>query len=513
MDSQQETIEFLSAPRAYGGLAVERIDTHASIVFLAGEKAYKLKRAVRYDYLDFSTPERRRAMCDAELALNRRTAPSLYDRVVPVTRDSSGALAIDGAGTAVDWLLVMRRFDQRDLLDRLATSGALPLSLMAPLGQAIARMHDGAGRCTARGGAASMAWVVDGNARDFAARPALDTGLAAEITSRARVELAAHARRLDERQARGFVRRCHGDLHLRNIVLLEGVPTPFDGVEFNDDISCIDVLYDLAFLLMDLWRRSLQPHANAVLNAYVLETGDVSGLRLLPFFLSCRAAVRAKTGATAAALEPDEDRRRDLNRTAAGYLALARQLLDPSPPRLVAVGGLSGTGKSTLARSLAPAVGTAPGALILRSDEIRKRDAGVPLLVPLPAAHYTPEASARTYAALVERARQAVAEGRSVIADAVFANEGDRDAVESVARAAGVPFLGIWLEAPAHVCIDRVEHRRGDPSDARAEVVRAQATHGSSPLHWHRLDASGSEEKITQAAWILLDELADSLRQ
>ena len=211
-------------------------------------------------------------MCNAELALNRRIAPQIYDRVVPVTRDASGALAIDGRGTAVDWLLVMRRFDQSQLLDRLATAGALPWQLMAPLGHAIARMHRGAERCAARGGAASMAWVVDGNARDFATRP-VDAGVAGEVTARARALLAAHGGRLDERQASGLVRCCHGDLHLRNIVLLDGVPTPFDAVEFNDDISCIDVLYDLSFLLMDLWRRSLPAHANAVFNAYVGDTG------------------------------------------------------------------------------------------------------------------------------------------------------------------------------------------------------------------------------------------------
>ena len=361
MEPQRETIEFLSTPYAHGGLPVERVDTHASIVFLAGDTAYKLKRAVRYDYLDFSTPERRKAMCEAELTINRRTAPQIYQRVVPVTRDEPGALAIDGTGTPVDWLLVMRRFDQAQLLDRLAASGGLALETMTALGHAIVRMHDGAERCAARGGAASMAWVVEGNARDFAARSSFDAGLAAELTTRARAALAMHAAGLDDRQGRGFVRRCHGDLHLRNIVLLDGAPTPFDAVEFNDDISCIDVLYDLAFLLMDLWRRSLRAHANAVFNAYVGDTGHVDGLALLPLFLSCRAAVRAKTGATTAALENDPVKRRELEQTAAGYLALARQLLEPPPARLVAVGGLSGTGKSSLARRLAPAVGAAPG--------------------------------------------------------------------------------------------------------------------------------------------------------
>jgi aminoglycoside phosphotransferase family enzyme/predicted kinase len=487
---QREVIEFLSSPAAHGGQAVERIETHASMVFLAGDRAYKLKRAVAYDYLDFSTPERRKAMCELELALNRRTAPAIYERVVPVTRQPSGALAIAGDGTPVDWLIVMRRFDQEGLLDRLAARERLPLEMMGPLATTIARMHAAADRCHTRGGAAAMAWVIDGNARDFASRPSLDAGLARQVTARARAALAAHMTLLDTRAARGFVRRCHGDLHLRNLVLLDGVPTPFDAVEFNDDIACIDVLYDLAFLLMDLWRRSLYEHANAVLNAYVGETDDIEGLGLLPLFLSCRAAVRAKTGATSAALARDPGKRSELEQVAAGYLTLAHRLLDAPSPRLIAVGGLSGTGKTTLARSLAPHIGAVPGALVLRSDEVRKHQAGVPALVALPAETYTPDASTRVYNALADLARRGTAAGCTVIVDAVFDRAADRTAIEHVAAQAGVPFTGLWLEAPTDLCVQRVEQRTGDASDANAAVVRLQAGRDPGPLHWARVNAA-----------------------
>ena len=187
-------------------------------------------------------------------------------------------------------------------------------------------------------------------------------------------ELNARAEILERRRDAGFVRQCHGDLHLRNIVLLDGRPTLFDGVEFNDEISCTDVLYDLAFLLMDLWRRKLPRHANAVLNGYLTHAGEWDGLALLPLFLSCRAAVRAKTSATAAAQVLDEEARRgELHATAREYLAMAERLLHPPPPCLVAVGGLSGSGKSTLALGVAPAIGGAPGAVVLRSDETRKQ--------------------------------------------------------------------------------------------------------------------------------------------
>jgi len=503
---QQEIIAFLSSPRAHGGHAVERVETHASIVFLAGGTAYKLKRAVRYDYLDFSTPERRKAMCDAELALNRRTAPAIYDRVVAVTREPSGALAIDGAGTPVDWLIVMRRFDQDQLLDRLASRHELPLDLMPRLGESVARMHADAGPCRGKGGAAGMAWVIDGNARDFPSHPWLDARLCEAVTARSRAALEARAGLLDDRQARGLVRRCHGDLHLRNIVLQDGVPTPFDAVEFNDDISCIDVFYDLAFLLMDLWRRSLTAHANAVLNAYAGETGDVDGLALLPLFLSCRAAVRAKTGAAASALESDTSRRGELEQAAAGYLRLAMRLLDPPAPRVIAVGGVSGSGKSSLARTLAPELGAAPGALVLRSDEVRKRQAGVAPLARLRPDAYTAEAAAHVYASIADLTARAVAAGHTVVADAVFARPGERDVIQCAASRAGVPFVGIWLDALPDVCARRVAGRRGDASDAGPAVVHAQAARDVGPLTWTRVDASRDVDETLAAARRALQE-------
>ena len=345
---QAEIVEFLASPRAHGGAAVERIETHASIVFLAGTSAWKLKRAVRYDYLDFSTADRRRAMCEAELRINRRTAPDLYRRVVAVTREPDGSLALGGTGVAVDWVLEMARFDQDGLFDRLAAKGTLDLGVMRPLAVAIARFHQAAEARRDHGGQSGMAWVVEGNAAGFNEQGAgvLDEALCATVTSESRGALERVGELLDARQRDGCVRQCHGDLHLRNIVLIDGRPTLFDAIEFNDEIACIDVLYDLAFLLMDLWRRRLPRHANAVWNGYLGETLDVEGLPLLPLFLSCRAAVRAKTSATAAAMQEDVTRRDELRDLARAYLEMAGQLLHPPRPALVAVGGLSGSGKS-----------------------------------------------------------------------------------------------------------------------------------------------------------------------
>jgi uncharacterized protein len=501
--SQHDVVTFLLAPATHGGLDVERIDTHISTVFLAGDRALKLKRAVHYDYVDFSTPDLRRAACEAEVRLNRRTAPELYRGVVAVTRAPDGSLALDGTGTPCDWLVDMRRFDQALLLDRLAARGALDVDAAHSLGAAVAEFHAGARPRVDRGGHAGMAWVVAGNAAGFdgPGRGVLDEARARAVTARTRQALAHQAPLLEGRRARGMVRECHGDLHLRNIVLLDGRPTLFDAIEFNEAIACVDVLYDLAFLLMDLWRRHLPRHASEVLNSYVghVHVDDLDGLALLPLFLSCRASVRAKTSATAALAQPDGPERRALEDTAREYLTLAGQLLEEAPPRLVAIGGLSGSGKSTVARALAPSLGSVPGALVLRSDTVRKALRGLDEQDRLGPDGYTPEMSAQVYATLRARARVALAAGRTVILDAVYARPEDRQAIEAVAMAAGVPFTGIWLDASAGVLERRVSSREGDASDADAQVVRQQVAADHGPMRWHRIDASAPPEVVVTA--------------
>jgi aminoglycoside phosphotransferase family enzyme/predicted kinase len=491
-EDQTQAIEFLAASSTHGGARVQRIDTHTSIVFLAGERAYKLKRAVWFDYLDFSTVDRRRTSCEAEVRLNRRTAPSLYRGVAAVTRERDGAYALGGHGSAVDWVVDMNRFPQDALFDRLALRGALGLELMSPLAVAIADFHRGAERRSDHGGAPGMSWVIEGNAGGFAefGRACLDPVAARRVTDECERELARRAGTLEWRRDSGFVRHCHGDLHLRNIVLLNGQPTLFDGVEFNDEIACTDVLYDLAFLLMDLWQRGLRTHANTVWNRYLFESADFDGVSLLPLFLSCRAAVRAKTSATAAHLQRDGRSRGELEAMARQYLAMADRLLHPPAPCLVAVGGLSGSGKSTLALGLAPSIGPVPGAIVLRSDETRKRLCGVPSLQRLGPEGYTAAVSERVYATLAEQAEVALRAGHSVIADAVYGRAADRHIIEQVATAASTPFVEVWLDASEPVLSDRTTRRRTDASDADASVVRKQQVQDVGEIHWHRLDAS-----------------------
>ena len=503
---QSEIAALLSSPATYGtGIhQVERIDTHGAMVFLAGQRAYKLKRAVRFPYMDFSTLALRRAACEREVELNRRTAPDLYLGVVPVRRAADGRLSLGGAGKAVDWLVVMRRFDQDGLFDRLAQAGQLTPALLWRLADEIAIFHRTAERLTGAaatgGGALGVSAVIEENIDELAERPDIfDPEELGAVAKSSRAELARVQALLDRRLDTGFVRRCHGDLHLCNICAINGRPTIFDAIEFNDTIACIDVLYDLAFLLMDLDHRNLRPQANLVFNRYLEHRNDLEGLKALPLFLSMRAIVRAKVSVSLAEGKVPKEAQNLLDEARA-YLLSARAYLTPCPPRLVALGGLSGSGKTYLARRLAPGFGARPGALHLRSDVLRKARFGVDELTKLPASAYSPEESRQVYAELAFRAQAGLLAGRSVIADAVYAKPEERAAIEAVARELDLPFTGLWLEAPEDVLCSRVTARRDDASDATPEVVRQQLDADPGPLSWHRLDATGAGDTVTTAA-------------
>ena len=496
---QSEVAAFLAKPETHGGAPVERIDTHAAMVFLAGELAYKVKRAVCYPYMDFSTLELRREACEKEVEINRRTAPDVYLGTCPIVRGADGLLRLHGVGEVVEWAVLMRRFDQAGLFDRLAQNGRLTPELLVRLADAVAAFHGSAEPAPER--AVEPGWLIDENAEEFAERPDLFAPDQAEaLTEAAGSALASTAGLLEERRARGLVRRCHGDLHLRNVCLVDGRPTLFDAIEFNDAIACIDVFYDLAFLLMDLDHRGLRPAANLVFNRYLQHSGDLDALPALPLFLSLRAAVRAKVIASAALSQDDNDLRRRLEDEARAYFAAAASYLAPPPARLVALGGFSGSGKSTLARALAPALGRAPGALHLRSDVLRKALYGVDELTRLPEEAYRPEVSARVYGELLVQARRALAAGQAVVLDAVYSKPDGRDELEAVARQVGVAFTGLWLEAPREVLLARAAARRADASDATPAVVASQLAEDPGVISWHRLEASGAPEDLVSQA-------------
>lgn len=498
---QRDVVAWLSTLRTRGG-SVDRIDTHCSIVFLEGDRVYKLKRAVRYDYLDYSTIARRHDACLAEVALNKRTAPSIYLGVRAVTRESDGTFVFDGRGTPVDWVVEMVRFEANALLSHLAERQALDIALMPPLAKAIVRFHELAEWRFDYGGRDGMRAIVTGNAEglEHPDTLALSAATLRQVTETSLAAIDSHTELLEQRRLSGFVRRGHGDLHLGNVCLVDGVPTLFDCIEFNEALASVDVLYDTAFLLMDLWYRGLARHASEVFNYYIRGSADLHGLGLLPLFLSTRATVRAKTSVTAAVVQRDPGGADRLRAEGERYLALAETLLSPPAARLIAVGGLSGTGKTTLARRLAPGIGPPPGALVLRSDVIRKELLGVAPLTRLGPEGYTDSVNHLVYRTLAERARTVLATGHAVVVDAVFAEARDRAAVADVGRACGVPFQGLWLDTSTPVMENRLRTRTDDESDATPEVLIQQQRRLSVPDGWTHLRADPDPDQVHRTA-------------
>lgn len=486
---QTEVIAFLAEPGTYREAApVETIETHISRIFLAGDRAFKLKRAVKLPYADFSTADLRLAACRKEVELNSGTAPGLYLGVRRITRETDGRLAFDGTGPLADAVVEMTRFDQSALLDRMAEAGTLTSELMTRTAQMIARFHRDAPVVHAGSGAANLAGVLDINRAGFATSHVFRDDEVQLLDAAFRRTLLRHSAVLDEREAAGKVRRCHGDLHLRNICMLDGEPSLFDCIEFNDQIATVDVLYDLAFLLMDLWHRGFTQLANLVANRYLDETDNEDGFALLPFLMAVRAAVRAHVTATQA--EESGDPSGKLSRMARAYFDLAADLLKERPARLLALGGLSGTGKTTVAEALAPRIGAPPGARIVESDRIRKAMHGVPPETRLPGKAYRPEVSDRVYREMAWRAALILAEGGSVVADAVFDRPSERERIARSATERHLPFLGIWLDAAPDVLWRRVERRRGGPSDATVDILSRQLQRDVGEIAWRRLDAA-----------------------
>jgi uncharacterized protein len=505
-DRQDEVLAFLGDPASHGGAEVRRIDTHAASVFLAGDRALKIKRAVRFPFLDFSTLAKRKQACEAEVAVNAPYAPEIYSRVVAITRESDGRLAIGGQGAPVEWAVEMRRFDENRTLDHLV--GEIDEALADALGRAVAAAHTHAGPVEAAPWIAAVGSYIDEHVEAF--RQHAEIFPAAEANALAQDSRAAYGHiipLLKERGRRGLIRRIHGDLHLGNIALIGGKPILFDAIEFSDIIASGDVLYDLAFLLMDLLERGLPRPANVVFNRYLADTHrveDIDGLAALPFFLSMRAAIRANV--TAARMERAPGAERGAIAAAArAYFDFARRAITPPKPQLIAVGGLSGTGKTRLARALAPLVGPMPGAVIVRSDVERKALFGVGETDRLSQDAYTPEVNQQVYEIQLDKARRVLGAGHSAIVDAVFARPDEREALTAAGRSAGVGLRGLFLTADLATRLDRVGSREADASDAGRDIAKAQEDYDLGAVGWRQIDASGTPEQTLTRALAALD--------
>ncbi|GEO86913.1 MULTISPECIES: AAA family ATPase [Alphaproteobacteria] len=496
---QSAVIAFLSAPESYGEAgAVKIIETHISLVFLIDGRAYKLKRAVKLPYVDFSTYALRLHYCHREVELNGRATPDLYLGIRHITREADGTLVFDGKGEPLDVVVEMNRFAQHDLFDRMATEGKFDATLMEATARMIAAVHADAPVVRAGSGSANMAGVLEINAAGFATSHVFEPQAIARLNEAFRTSWAQWATLMDQRENEGKVRLCHGDLHLRNLFDSPAGPRMFDCIDFNDQIATIDILYDLAFLLMDLWHRGFPDFANIVVNRYLDISRDDEGFALLPFFMAVRAAVRAHV--TGTQIEEGNDPDGKLTQDAKAYFDFAASLLVQGAPRLVAIGGLSGSGKSTLADRLAPRLAGPPGARLIESDRIRKAMFGVAANERLPLEAYRPDVSAKVYSTMADLARLVIAGGGTVVVNAVFDRTDDRNAIRAVAEQLHVPFTGLWLEAGASTLQSRIASRPKGQSDATLDVLERQLSKDLGPMDWHRVDAAGTIDAVLLAA-------------
>lgn len=500
-DPQKDVVAFLSSSSSHNGAPVRRIDTHLSRVFLAGDRVYKIKRALRYDFADFSTLERRKAACEKEVEINRRTAPQMYLGVIPLYR-KGGEISWEAGGDVAEWAVEMVRFDSGRQFDELLARGELTASDFEKLAEKVAWFHLDADKKLQRGSGGAMARVIEQLSASLRAS-AIAADCEKEIerwSALARAELEKRRKQIDARGRHGWVRHCHGDLHLANICLFNGEPTPFDAIEFNDDFANIDVLYDLAFVLMDLIHHRRGDFANLLLNAYLGVARDYSGLSLLPLFLSMRAAVRAMV----LALPVQSEKAHGM---AGPYLDLALEfLIAESEPRLIAVGGYSGVGKSVLARGLANELDHRYGAVVLRSDVVRKRLEGRSPETRLDEAAYSEARTAQVYQRLFKDAGRALRAGQTVILDATFLTPAHCDAAAATAQKTRAAFAGLWLTAPRDVLVERVSARSGDASDATVEVLLKQLGSGQSPEDWRIVNAGESMKTTLRNALEALDQ-------
>lgn len=499
---QENVIAALRTPQPWpaGTARVDVIETHAALVFLAGDQALKIKRAVKLPYLNFSTLELRRRVCEREFALNAPQAPDIYQGVVAIKQLPNGTIRIGGeTGVTVEWGLRMRRFEQDLLMSEMVRRGSLTPDIIKALADRVIAYHKAAP--TEVPGVDRLPSVMREllaaltGSTDAAIRRSVDelALLFAHVTAE------SSAVRL-ERAESGFIRRCHGDLHLKNIVLWRGKPVLFDALEFDEMLATADTLYDLAFLLMDLDRHDARAQANQLLNRYLWRSGDpldLSGLAALPLFLGLRACIRARVALDRSTVTNTNGAERT---HALETLARAATYLRPTPASLIAIGGLSGSGKTTLAAALAPWIGPVPGALHLRTDLERKWLAGVDEFDRLPPQAYSDKSTRATYERVERRAEEALAAGHSVIVDGVFSAQAERTALEAIATKADVPFRGLWLDAPPPVLLRRVEARSEDASDATAAIVERQIAHAPRVADWTHIDANGTVEEVVTRA-------------
>lgn len=471
---------------------IELIETHISWVFLTGEFAYKIKKPVDFGFLDFSTLEKRRDFCEQELNLNNRLAPAIYLSIVSIT-GTYDKPTISGNGEVIEYAVKMRQFPQLSQLDRMLAAGKLDVGHMDAIAIMVADFHQTvqlADESVDFGDEDLVNEPVEENF--FQIKEHLKTNLYLDALDDLQQWSFNEWSRLkpifEQRKSDGFVRECHGDMHLRNLIWFDGRAMAFDCIEFDPRLRWIDVISDVAFLVMDLQDRCRPDLASRFLNSYLEATGDYAGLSVLPFYLSYRAMVRAKVDALR--LEQSgitkEERAQTLSQFES-YIELARSYSQESQIKLIIMRGVSASGKTTLSQQLLDNLGV----IRLRSDVERKRSFGITLPKTasndIDAGLYSAEASQKTYSKLAELASEVISAGYSVVVDAAFLRLEQYDLFLSLANRLCVAFIVLEVSAPEDVLRQRIMTRKQGASDADIEVLDQQLANWQ-PLNTHAMD-------------------------
>ena len=502
IDDQSAVIAALSTPEAYGFKSSHKIfvkETNISDIFLTGEKAYKLKRGVKYPYVDYSSPEKRLAACRRELEICERFTPGFCIGVEEVVADKKGRIFLrsvcsDKNAEVVDYLLVMHEFEENHLFENMVDKGDLDRFEMMDTAEKIFDLHQKAEVIMSRNPVDIIRGrIYENNAMIRCFVPDLFDEEDVDALEKEQLEALENNRELLlKRQADGKIRWCHGDLTLRNLAMWNGQVIPFNPIEFYDDLTQIDTMYDFAFLLVEMESKGQRRLASILLNHYLALSADWDGIPVLPLFLSCRAAVNAYVFAQRSSEIKDKSESMLMANRAFEQLVIAKRFLENKKPILVACGGLSGSGKSRIARESAPFIGNPPGAVIVRDDVLRKNMMNTGLEEKLNTADYTSEMEERVFQKVCEKCRYILASGQSVVADALFHKPEQRRAIEALAREMNVDFKGLWVDAPLEVRIERVTMRKRNPSDVKtAEELKKQLDIDVGEVTWDKIDTSG----------------------